>query len=103
MDIHTSTERLARDLRRLRNDLEASLRPHARRIDGELAQQYERLLDRMDELQYQLGKAQREALHRARELGHAAEATVRRHPWPAIGVAVAVGVVVGAVLAGGRR
>jgi ElaB/YqjD/DUF883 family membrane-anchored ribosome-binding protein len=92
-------ERLAEDLRNVVDDAGQLLQQAAGSGDA----QYEALKDRFDQqlrrLRLQLDDLEHTAVHKAREAARVADSAVHTHPYAAIGVAAAVGLLLGVVLA----
>ncbi|PPE69941.1 DUF883 family protein [Caldimonas thermodepolymerans] len=103
MDTRMRKERLTADMKLVARDMESLLRSAARQANGEMQEQYERLLDRLAETRQQLGEVEDRLAGRVRAAGRATDGYVHEHPWQVIGVAAAVGALVGAALVGLRR
>jgi ElaB/YqjD/DUF883 family membrane-anchored ribosome-binding protein len=58
-----------------------------------------RLQARLQAARERLGQWQETAMERAKEVGKASDAYVHEHPWKAIGIAGAAGVLIGALIA----
>ncbi len=92
-----SKEDLVDEFRNLVSAGEALLRSTTS-VSGEaLAQAREQFGAKLADAKGRLGDASRAALDRGRYAAGAADDYVRANPWPAIGIAVAAGVVAGAL------
>ena len=92
-------DRIAADLRRLVTDAEQFL-SHASEgasADGEALR--ERFTRKLATLRAQLGAAEEKALAKARETAQRADKVVRAHPYESIGVAAALGLLIGFLVA----
>jgi ElaB/YqjD/DUF883 family membrane-anchored ribosome-binding protein len=94
-------ERLAEDLRNVIHDAEELLKLTAQDVGDEAAAVRERVRSRLLDAKDSLLQLQEGAVERAKEAGRKADDYVHDHPWQAIGIAGAVGVVVGLLI--GRR
>ena len=95
----SDTQRLARDLRLLVDDTEALLR-HAVRDAGEgYAEARVRLEQSLRTARERLTDLEEEVAQRLRAAGKATDAYVHEHPWRAIGLSAAVGLVIGMLIA----
>ncbi len=92
-------ERLKENLRHVVEDADQLLE----RAAGSGDAQFEALRNRLDQqlrrMRLQLEDLEHEAVHKAREAARAADTAVHAHPYAAIGVAAAVGLLLGVVLA----
>ncbi|MFM2065638.1 MAG: hypothetical protein RLZZ584_547 [Pseudomonadota bacterium] len=61
-----------------------------------------RLQERLQQARERIGQWQETAVERAKEAGKATDAYVHEHPWKAIGIAGAVGVLLGALISSRR-
>lgn len=96
---HASSERLMDDLKRLVADAESLL---AQGADSALDQADAQSQDLRRKLQAHLREAQQklgDLQHQAVEAGKAADRYVHDNPWTSIGVAAAVGLLIGALVA----
>ena len=94
-------ERLAVDLRNVIHDAEELLKLTAGDVGNEAVALRERVKARLLDARHSLLGLQESAVERAKEAGRKADDYVHDHPWQAIGIAGAVGVVVGLLI--GRR
>jgi ElaB/YqjD/DUF883 family membrane-anchored ribosome-binding protein len=94
-------ERLMVDLKAVIADAEELLLLSADQAGEGAAKLRERIQDRLLRAREQLSALQTSAVERAKAAGHAADDFVHDKPWQAVGIAAAVGVVVGLLI--GRR
>jgi ElaB/YqjD/DUF883 family membrane-anchored ribosome-binding protein len=94
-------ERLMVDLKAVIADAEELLLLSADQAGEGAAKLRERIQDRLLRAREQLSAVQTSAVERAKAAGHAADDFVHDKPWQAVGIAAAVGVVVGLLI--GRR
>jgi ElaB/YqjD/DUF883 family membrane-anchored ribosome-binding protein len=94
-------ERLAADFREVMNDIDSLLTATTNKAEGEATALRSRIVDRLEAAKIRVADAQHEAVERAKRAADATDHYVHDHPWQAIGVAAAVGLVVGVLI--GRR
>jgi ElaB/YqjD/DUF883 family membrane-anchored ribosome-binding protein len=94
-------ERLMTDLKAVIADAEELLALSADQVGEAAVKLRERIQARLARAREQLTAAQASALERAKAAGQAADHYVHEKPWHAVGIAAAVGVVVGLLI--GRR
>jgi len=92
-------ERLAEDLRNVIHDAEELLKMTAAEAGTEAEALRERVRGRLRDAKHSLLDLQESAVERAKEAGRKADDYVHEHPWQAIGVAGAVGLLVGLLIA----
>lgn len=92
-------EQLASDFRGVMNDVEALLSSGANRAEGEAEALRARIERKLDAARHRAADLQHEAAAQARRAADATDDFVRDHPWQAVGVAAALGVVVGVLIA----
>src|SRR5512143_128343 len=98
-DLARSKDDLVNEFRNLVSAGDALLRSTTS-VSGEaLAQARDQFSAKLADAKGWLGDASRTALDRGRYAAGAADDYVRANPWPAIGIAVAAGVVAGALFA----
>jgi ElaB/YqjD/DUF883 family membrane-anchored ribosome-binding protein len=95
----TAKERLAADFRDVMSDVEALMAATTNKAEGEVTALRARIRDRLDTAKHRLAEAQHEAVERARYAAEATDSFVHEHPWQAVGVAAAVGLAVGVLIA----
>lgn len=96
-----TTADLARDLRTVVADAEALLRQAAGGASGQYEAARETLEESLRIARARLDDAQSVLMDSARRAGRATDGYVRDHPWEAVGLGAALGVVVGLLI--GRR
>jgi ElaB/YqjD/DUF883 family membrane-anchored ribosome-binding protein len=94
-------ERLAADFREVMSDIDSLLTATTNKAEGEATALRSRIVDRLEAAKIRVADAQHEAVERARRAADATDHYVHDHPWQAIGVAAAIGLVVGVLI--GRR
>ena len=97
--VDTMTADLKQDLRNMVNDTEQLLKAAARSGDDGLTDLRLRLESQLRHLRSQLGDLEAEAVERARAAARNADRTVRSHPYEAIGLAAAAGLLIGFLVA----
>ena len=94
-------EKLVTDLRNVIHDAEELLKMSAGEIGTEAVATRERVRARLLQAKASLMALQENALERAKAAGRKADTYVHEHPWPSIGIAAGVGVLIGLLI--GRR
>lgn len=94
-------ERLASDFREVLNDIDALLAAATNQAEGEASALRSRIADRLEAATARVADAQHEAVERAKRAAGAADHYVHDHPWQAIGIGAAIGLLAGMLL--GRR
>jgi ElaB/YqjD/DUF883 family membrane-anchored ribosome-binding protein len=94
-------DKLMADLQLVLADAEALLAATASDATGTIAELREKVQASLSQARSSLNGAQAQMMDRARAAAKATEGHVREHPWPSIGVAAGVGLVVGLLI--GRR
>jgi ElaB/YqjD/DUF883 family membrane-anchored ribosome-binding protein len=94
-------QRLAADLRAVVRDTEALLRHAADGAGQGFAEARTKLEKTLQGAKTQLAEIEEAALGRVVDAGKATDRYVRQHPWEAVGVGAALGLVVGLLI--GRR
>jgi ElaB/YqjD/DUF883 family membrane-anchored ribosome-binding protein len=95
----SQADKLLAELRAVVNAAEEMLAGGDSANSPAAAEQRGRLRARLQAASEKLGAWQDTATARAREAGKATEAYVQEHPWKAIGIAGAAGVLIGALIA----
>lgn len=93
-----SKDELMREFRNLIRDGEAFLRATTNLSGEALAQAREQFGVQLEKMRAQIGTASRVAADRGRQAALAADEYVHANPWPAIGAAAAIGLLIGVVL-----
>ena len=94
-----SKDELWQDFRNLVNAGDALLRSTTNLSGEALAQAREQFRERLGAARIRLGEASRMALDKGRHAAAATDDYVRANPWPAVGVALVAGVIVGVLVA----
>ncbi len=92
-------EKLMNDLRQVIADTEELLRMSADEVGDSAAEVRGRIQSRLKEARAQLAELQEMAFTKAKAAGHATDEFVHDNPWKSIGLAAAVGLVVGLLIA----
>jgi len=95
----TAKDRLASDFRDVMTDVEALMTATTNKAEGEASELRARIRDRLEAAKHRVAEAQHEAVERARRAAEATDSFVHEHPWQAVGVAAAVGVAIGVLIA----
>ena len=99
IDTTTAKDQLAADFRTVMNDIETLMASGATYTEGESAALRARIQERLEAARRRAVELQHEAAAQARRAAHATDSFVHEHPWQAVGVAAAVGVVFGMLIA----
>jgi ElaB/YqjD/DUF883 family membrane-anchored ribosome-binding protein len=91
-------DKLLSELRMVVADAEEMLKATVDQAAPGAAEARGRLQARLNQARERIGHWQETAVERAKEAGKATDTYVHDHPWKAIGIAGAVGVLVGAVI-----
>lgn len=91
-------EKLMADLRQVIADTEELLRMSASEVGDSAAEVRGRIQSRLQAARVELGELQELALTHAKAAGQATDAYVHENPWKSIGIAAAVGVIVGLLI-----
>ncbi len=94
-------EKLSADFRAIMQDIDALMGATTDKAGSDAAALRERILERLEGAKERVIDAQHEALERAKKAAGATDDYVHDHPWQAVGVAAAVGLVIGMLI--GRR
>jgi len=94
-------EKLSADFRSVMEDIDALMSATKDSAAGDVAALRARILDRLEGAKERVIDAQHEAIERAKQAASATDDYVHGHPWQAVGVAAAIGLVVGVLI--GRR
>jgi ElaB/YqjD/DUF883 family membrane-anchored ribosome-binding protein len=90
---------LKHDVRNIVNDTEQLLKAAARNGNDGLDELRARLETQLRHLRSQLGELEAGAVHQARTAARSADERVRAHPYGAIGIAAAAGLLIGFLVA----
>ena len=94
-------EKLSADFRSIMEDIDALMGATTDKAGGEAAALRARILGRLEGAKERVIDAQHDAIERAKKAAGATDDYVSDHPWQAVGVAAAVGLVIGMLI--GRR
>jgi ElaB/YqjD/DUF883 family membrane-anchored ribosome-binding protein len=94
----SQADKLLAELRAVVSDAEEMLRTSGDTGTEASAELRGRLQARLQQARERIGQWQETAISRARDAGKATEAYVHENPWKAIGIAGAVGLLVGALI-----
>lgn len=94
-------EKLSADFRSIMEDIDALMGATKDQAGGDAAALRARILDRLEGAKERVLDAQHEAIERAKKAAGATDDYVHDHPWQAVGVAAAIGLVIGMLI--GRR
>ena len=97
----TAKDRLASSLRHMVDEADQLLKAAAQSGDQAFDQTRRQLEHQLRTLRLQLDELEDKAIHRARQAARRADETVHSHPYGAMGVAAAAGLLIGVLL--GRR
>ena len=92
-------DQLAADFERVMDDVNTLIGTAGSKVDGEVGVIRERLRERLEDTRRRIGDLQQEGVERARKAAHQTDEYVHEHPWHAVGVAAALGLVVGVLIA----
>ena len=98
-DIPRVRNRLAHDFHDVMTDIDALMAATANQAEGQAGELRARILERLAPLKHRVRDMQHETVERARHAADATDTYVHQHPWQVIGLAAAVGVAVGALIA----
>jgi len=98
-DTSTKRDQLKVDFDRVMDDVNALLGAAGTKVDGEVVAIRERLRERLEDTRRRIGDLQHEGVERARKAARHTDEYVHEHPWHAVGVAAAMGLVVGVLIA----
>ncbi|MCZ8292652.1 MAG: DUF883 family protein [Hylemonella sp.] len=92
-------DKLLHDLQLVIADAEELLRMTADQVGDGTAEVRSRIRERLQAARAELASLQDEAAARLKAAGHATDAFVHENPWKSIGIAAAIGLVVGLLVA----
>lgn len=94
----TSTDRLFEDLKAVVEDAEALLSATAGQAGDRIAEARSRAEATVKAARKRMGDLQEDVIEQTKEAAEQAEEYVRSNPWQAVGIAAAVGVIIGLML-----
>ena len=95
----TKTEQLAQSLRTVMEDADALLKNVVKSGDAQFDALRDRLSAQVRQMRRQLEELEDTAVHKARQAARATDEAVHAHPYTAIGIAAAVGAIIGLIVA----
>jgi len=95
----TRRDQLASDFQRVMEDIDALIGAGGTKVEGEVKAIRERLRERLEDARLRINDLHYEGLERARRAARHTDEYVREHPWHAIGVGAALGLLVGVLIA----
>jgi ElaB/YqjD/DUF883 family membrane-anchored ribosome-binding protein len=98
MDTNTSTERLMADLQAVVRDTENLLKATAGDASERAAKARAHAEESLHKARARMSELEHDLAARTREAAHKTNAYVHDNPWPSIGVAAAVGLLVGLLI-----
>ncbi|HEX6018622.1 MAG TPA: DUF883 family protein [Burkholderiaceae bacterium] len=98
-EISSRRDQLASDFQRVMEDIDALLSAGGTKVEGEVKAIRERLRERLDDTRRKLGDLQYESIERARRAARHTDEYVHEHPWHAVGVGAALGLLIGVLIA----
>jgi ElaB/YqjD/DUF883 family membrane-anchored ribosome-binding protein len=97
-DMHAAKERLMEDFRAVASDAEELLKATANQTGERVSAARARVEETLRDTRRRLAELEEGVMARGREAARRTDEYVRDHPWQAIGVAGAVGVLVGMLI-----
>lgn len=94
----TSTDKLFEDLKAVVEDAEALLSATAGQAGDRIAEARSRAEATVKAARKRMGDLQEDVIEQTKEAAEQAEEYVRSNPWQAVGIAAAVGVIIGLML-----
>jgi len=98
-ETQTRRDQLSADFQRVMEDIDALLNAGGTKVEGEVKAIRERLRERLDDARLRIGDLQDEGVERARRAARHTDEYVHEHPWHAVGVGAAVGLLIGVLIA----
>jgi ElaB/YqjD/DUF883 family membrane-anchored ribosome-binding protein len=98
-DTTATKEQLAADFRNVMSDIDALMAPGGAKTESESAALRARVHERLEAARRRLVDFQHDAAAQARRAAHATDDFVHDRPWQAVGMAAAVGVLLGMLIA----
>lgn len=92
-------ENLSSDFGKVMDDIDSLVSATTNKAESEVKALRTRIRERLDATKERVLDAQHEALDKAKRAAHATDDYVHLHPWQAVGVAAAVGVAIGVLIA----
>ncbi len=98
-ETNAKRDQLAADFDRVMDDVNALIGTAGSKVDGEVGAIRDRLRERLEDTRRRIGDLQHEGIESARKAARHTDEYVHEHPWHAVGVAAALGLVVGVLIA----
>lgn len=98
-DTTATKENLSSDFGKVMDDIDSLVSATTNKAETEAKALRLRIRDRLDATKERVLDAQHEAVDKAKRAAHATDDYVHQHPWQAVGVAAAVGVAIGVLIA----
>ena len=98
-EFKTRRDQLSADFQRVMEDIDALLNAGGTKVEGEVKAIRERLRERLDDTRRRISDLQNEGVERARRAAHQTDEYVHDHPWHAVGVGAALGLLIGVLVA----
>jgi len=100
-DTLAGKEKLIADLQRVIADAEELMQATAHQTEGKVVELREHINDNLRQARHKLADAEDAIKEKTREMARATDDYVHEHPWPSMGAAAGVGLVIGLLI--GRR
>jgi ElaB/YqjD/DUF883 family membrane-anchored ribosome-binding protein len=97
-DTDVTTEKLAQDLKIVISDAEELLRATASQAGDKVSAAREKIQDSLHQAKVKLAEVEDVLIDRSKEAARATDEYVHDHPWGAVGIAAAVGLVIGLLI-----
>ena len=97
-ETHVTQEKVVEDLKILMADAEDLLRATASQAGEKISAAREKVQDSLDRAKSKLGDIEDVVMDTGRQAARATDEYVQDHPWRAVGIAAAVGLVVGLLI-----
>lgn len=91
-------EKLVADLQRVIADAEELMQATAHQTEGKVVELRERINDNLREARHKLADAEEAIKEKTLEMARAADDYVHENPWPSIGAAAGVGLLIGMLI-----
>ena len=92
-------DQLATDFQRVMEDIDALIGAGGTKVEGEVKAIRDRLREQLEETRRRFGDLQYESIESARRAARHTDEYVHEHPWQAVSVGAAVGLLLGLLIA----
>ena len=92
-------DQLAADFQRVMEDIDALIGAGGQKVEGEVKAIRDRLLERLEDARLRVADLQYHGIEGARRAARHTDEYVHEHPWHAVGVGAALGLLVGVLIA----